>query len=369
MVSSLGNHAVQSCAAARAGLSMAEELTNLDFSGEAMFGVESREGPPTIHGHVVRDIGEGFAGVGKSLVHGAAALDDLLRQRPVADRDHARTGMILHIADASVEDFWAKRAGQSAAPSVRWRELTNELPQRLAESRGLTLAPSHVALHRGGNAGGAAALGDAVARIQKGEIDRCIVGGLDARTEAGFLKAAAQLFQLRTTDNPVGLSPGEAAAFYLVERENDIRHSGRAPLARVSGAWVGRDKSHLLEEDSMPDGVVLAELLRGALAHLGGPSGRGCWVIGDLNGTSRRAQEWSNARVRLSVTHTIDAADQWFPATSFGDTGAASAAVAVCCIARAFQRGYSIGRQPRDAAITWSSSESGAKGVLALQRP
>jgi 3-oxoacyl-[acyl-carrier-protein] synthase-1 len=52
----------------------------------------------------------------------------------------------------------------------------------------------------------------------------------------------------------------------------------------------------------------------------------------------------------------------WLPAASFGDTGAATGAVATCMAARAFERGYA----PGDAALIGLSSESGERGAFGI---
>lgn len=364
MVSALGRDVVTSCAAARAGLSQSAELQNMDFGSDQLFGPETLEGLPTIFGHAVRGAGDGFTGVGKALVQGGIALDDLLRRRPLGERERARTGLVVNVSDYFLEDMAASAMKLAEAPSVRWKGLTELLPQRLAESRGLALAVGHHVIHRGGNAGGAAALSDAVARIRQGQLDRCIVAGIDARTDPPFLKAAAHLFQLRMNDNPVGLCPGEAAAFYLVERESDCMRSGFEPLVRVGGSWSARDTTHLLDEAAPPSGSALTDVVEAALVDLGRDGLGRPWYLGDHNGTSRRATEWAHALVRIRATHDVDPRAAWFPATSFGDVGAASAAVAICCVCRAHERGYA----KQASALVWSSSESGTKGAITLTR-
>jgi 3-oxoacyl-[acyl-carrier-protein] synthase-1 len=365
MVSAIGRDVVTSCAAARAGIAQPSELKSLDFACDADFGEEQKAEFPAVHGHPVRGSGDGFAGLGKVLVQGSDALGDLLHHRPLGERQCARTGLVVNISDHFMIDLDARRQGLQAAPSTRWASMTEALPHRLAESRGLALPPNQHVLHRGGNAGAAAALLDAAGRIRRGEVDRCIVGAIDARTDPLFLKAAARLFQLRMIDNPAGLSPGEAAVFCMVERESEAAYSSYPPIARLVGAWTAEEPVDLLAEEHAPSGHALAQVLHLALTELSrktqvvSPS-----IFADLNGTQRRAIEWSHALVHLRSSHSISPTGAVLNAMSFGDIGAASGLVAVATATRAFVRGYA----KSDTALVAVSSESGAKGAIGLQR-
>jgi 3-oxoacyl-[acyl-carrier-protein] synthase-1 len=76
------------------------------------------------------------------------------------------------------------------------------------------------------------------------------------------------------------------------------------------------------------------------------------WVISDLNGEPYRAIDWGNALVRR--IRALAEPVLWCPALWFGDTGAASGAVALCLAARAFERSY--------APAPWSLVLSSADG-------
>lgn len=366
MVTALGRDAISSCAAARAGLSNPRELTTLDFASDAEFGDELKGERAKVHGHPILGSGDGFTGIGKLLVQGGDALADLLRARPLNDREQRRTGLLVNVSDHYLIDEDASRRGGSQSPSLRWKSSTQWLADRLVEEKGLDLPKSHLFVRHLGNAGGAAVVAEAAQRIARGEVDRFIVGGMDARTDPVFLKAAARLFQLRMIDNPAGLSPGEAAAFLMIERESDAMYSNYPALARLLGAWTATGAADIVAEDVAPNGATLSEVLRMALSELTTKTGGvSPWILGDLNGTQRRAVEWANALVRLRATYSIMPSDAWFGAPSFGDVGAASGPVAVACAVRAFVRGYARS----SVAIVSLSSESGGKGAIGLQRP
>ncbi|WP_437963988.1 beta-ketoacyl synthase N-terminal-like domain-containing protein [Sorangium sp. So ce260] len=369
MVSALGRGAATSCAAARAGLTAASELTVMDFRTQALFGSETLDGPPAVFGHVVKDVAEGFAGPGKALVLGAAALQDLMRRKALSHRELLRTGLVVNLSDAAVQDADARSSRafgvHEPVPSATWRARTALVAQRLADMTELPIPGELQAVRHAGNAGLSLAIETALAMIREGRADRCLVGGIDSRVEPGFIKAAARLRLLRTNENPVGLIPGEGAAFFLIEpidpRRVAIDPAG-APLAFLESVASAGDLAGLLSE-AAPSGAALARAVAGALSASGAAERSiQAWLMGDLNGTERRAMEWGRALMRLRGETDVGGLPCWFPAESFGDTGAASAAMALCMAVRAFERGYA----PAPRCVIWMSSEGGAKGAVVL---
>ena len=114
---------------------------------------------------------------------------------------------------------------------------------------------------------------------------------------------------------------------------------------------------------AMMDHDALTEAVRSALPSQEGRAGRDLWFIGDLDGTERRAMEWARALTRLHAEHDIGNAPLWIPAASFGSTGAASGAIALCMAARAFERGHAPARQ----CSVWMCSEAGARGAVLVR--
>lgn len=370
MVSSLGRDVITSCAAARAGLSSARELLVMD---DAVFGLEEDDSAAAVSGHVARGVADGFTGVGKALTLGAAALLDLLQRRQLTERESVRAAMYLNLSDHAVEDahhaaLRARADGDDdeegappEIPSEAWKRRTAGLLPRLLEAVGLSLDPGHQHLLHGGRAGVVSALQSAMRSLRTGAVDRCIVGGIDSRVEPRFLRAAAALGVLRTNESPTGLIPGEAAAFFMIERAQHVglRTPGATPVL-VTGAAISEEPGGSLG-DRPPTGGALSAVIAGLLAQ---PDVRqtASFVVSDLDGTERAALDWAHTLVRLRREHAFGDMPVWCPATSFGDTGAAAGAVAACLAARAFERGYA----PGPGALVCLSSESGARGAFGL---
>jgi len=212
----------------------------------------------------------------------------------------------------------------------------------------------------GEHAGFAGALQIAADMVASGQLDRCLVGAADSLLDPEFLLAGAVSGLVKTSVNPTGFVPGEAAAFILVEKASEARHQGARPLASFLCGPLVRGAFDRFSEEP-PDGVVLARAIRELLARQPQHSDVAL-VIGDLNGDEYRARNWGNALVRLRNSHGLADAPMWIPALGFGETGSASGAVGLCLAARAIERGH-LGR---GAALTWLSDESGAGAAIMI---
>ena len=365
MVTSLGHDATSACAAARAGLSGGALIDTLSVATDMRFGREDFDGPPWLFGHAVPGLAKGFAGAGKALELGAVALADLAASRPLSERELARAGLWLVVSEHFVHDSAAaleipRPPDGDELPSAHWKRQAAGLAKSLARRARLTqLAESHV--DHGGHAGFVACIDAAAAAIRSGNIDRAIVGGIESRVEPSFLLAAATLGLLKTRDHPVGLMPGEAASFVLLERRADADRHGAAYQATLGTTASARDPIHQLA-DRPAHGSVLADLVRRCLqAPSSPPRAADCFSICDLNGAERRAVDWGCALAKVHRAFHLDPVP-WLPASAFGDTGAAAGPVAACLAVRAFARRYA----PAPIALVCLSSESGAKGALTL---
>jgi 3-oxoacyl-[acyl-carrier-protein] synthase-1 len=369
MVTALGHDAMTACAASRARLSMASELTTLMFGGDAVFGLEDLDGTPLVSGHAVRGLGDGFTGLAKAQLFGVAALQDLQSRRRLTEAEIERTALCLNLSDSFVEDAHLKQLQDNGhaedddrPPSEGYRRRYAELPPRLVENSGLDVSQQHRSVVHGGHAGFAVCLDHAASLLQGGAVERCLIGGIDSRVDPPFVKAAAALNILKTSLNPVGLIPGEAAAFVLVESSGACRSAGIRPLATI-GAWTQGQEGAAYFDDAPSTGQALGHTIEAVLDTDAAAREGLAWVLPDLNGTTRRASEWGNTLVRLQQGLAIADYPTWLPAESFGDAGAAAGPLAMCMIARAFERSYAPGR----AALATLASERGSRAAVTVR--
>ena len=368
MISSLGHDVVTSCAAARAGLARRAELETFSVYSE-----EEWSEVPVI-GHTVAGFSDGFEGAGRLVRLASAALADLLDYAQLTPADFSRTGLYLNLPSGYFQKAYASHGtngepSPDVEPSAGIDELKEycrtALANRVAELNGIRLPIGGTPVLFGDHAGVAAAILDASRRLQAGERDSYVVGGIDCCVESDFLQAASSFGLLKDDEHPIAFIPGEAAAFVLLEPLTRARARGARIEGIIEGASVASEPCHRLSGDPSV-GVALASTIEATLEGLPDKGRNTGLVIGDLNGDSFRATEWGYAIVRLLQRYPwLQDQRQWYPADAFGEVGAATGAVGICTAVRAFARDYA----GTDDVLMWLSSDDGRKGSLCLRNP
>ena len=365
MLCAIGRNVVTSCASARAGITRESELTVANFTSDQLWGNE-----PVV-GHTAVSIAQGFTGLGKVISLGSLALQDLMRRTNIGEQDTNRTGLYINLSDKYCEDAQAKveydeaRADTSydwSLPSHSWREESRQLIPRLASLCELDIPVSNQAIYYGNHAGVVEAVLDAVKNIVSGNLDRCIIGGIDSCIEPRYLIAAALNGLLKTAVNPAGFMPGEAAAFFLLERLNHALSCDTEVWGIIEAPSLAAEKCQRLSGDPSL-GIALAQAIETSLSSLDRAEHEIGLVIGDLSGDPFSATEWGYAVICLERMFGIADLPLWLPSVSFGEVGAATGAVSVCLGIRALQRGYAR----TDGILVWLSSDSGSKGAFCLK--
>lgn len=155
--------------------------------------------------------------------------------------------------------------------------------------------------------------------------------------------------RLLSGGNGVGLQPGEAAAFVTLEPIGP-----RPALGRPGAGALGHEPDHLYS--GRP---ALGKGLAATAKQL--PSREAAWPLSDCNGEMHRSTEWGYAAIQNEVLRSsLDHAT--YPATSVGDTGAASPAVGLVLALRAFAQGYA----PTDTALLLAADALGPRGILTI---
>lgn len=349
MCSSLGN-TVLACAAARAGVSMSRDLVDVVIS--------CRDGTDAaVTGHPV-PAAAGFRGRGKQVRLGLAALEDLLEQDDLRSQSSEKLGIYLCL----------RARGRPSAPGgnavVGNRSEGNRLCAQVTALAGLPVPEANWSYVEEGHAGFVHAVMDASARLRAGSWHRCLIGGIDSLLDDAELESLHASGRLKTPDKPDGLQPGEAGAFVLLERLDAAQRRGAAVMALLGAASIATEPDHAQSERPCR-GVALTKAISQALVGSASQEREGLWLISDHNGEHARATELAYTLARMARDFpSLASGAPWCPAMSFGDTGAASAAVAACLAARAFVRGYA----PGPTAVILSSSDREPRGALRLER-
>lgn len=366
MVSSLGSDVVMACAAARAGLvrpAPLELLMQSPEDGEA----------EAVEGHPAGELTRGFEGFARLVRLTALGLGDLLRQVPDGPWRSTQTGFYLALPDPlrihtglDLIAHESTRAERSEQAREAMEEPADDIAPRLlraaAQLAGWPVDPPLRFSTTSGHTGVAEALQRAMDDLQRGRVGAAVVGGVDSLLEEDVLMWLHNTGRLKRSGVPVGLLPGEAAAFCVLETVRTVRARGDRPLAVVQAVHLEDDDRTLLS-GAPPDGIALAKTLVQAVDTAGLPHPTAPWVLSDQNGETYRALEWGHVLVRLASTLPALASPVvWYPAASFGDVGAASGAVAICVAIHAFNRGGA----PNAIAVIASSAEGVRRTAISI---
>jgi len=357
MVTALGLDWETSCAASRAGILRASVLDHFPFQTEQI------GEPQFARGHQVDLLAKGFEGYGRLLrllagamreiylrfvahpdtLRGAAvylSLPDPVRSQPQIERDSFDDTEL----DPSPDD-WALRLTTQASRLAGW-------PQ----------APRLQGLSVAGHAGFAQVLQRAIAALDSGKADSCIVGGVDSLLDEDTLTWLLKTNRLKHPAHAAGLMPGEGAALFL------LTTSANALLEICSLEAVNLgEESQTFMDDKAANGSGLWRTVR-TLSSWNSQrrSSKPIRVslTSDHNGEVYRARELGGFLVRcrgeIQIENDLPVV---LPAISFGDTGAASGAIGMAVSARSLSRGY----LPPIHNIVLSTSDGPLRGAILLR--
>lgn len=341
MVTPLGDGADASCAALRAGISRYQEMPWLGA------GLVDRDERPVIPvGATIREWAEGYTGLGRFTRLAANALRDLFDRAGVTPADLASAAVYVALPE-------------EGRPGVDPR-VASSLGARIDEWLGLRSALRMKAIPRG-HAGFVEALSLAARDVAEGRAPRAIVGGVDSLVDARTVEALFRAKRLKAGDRPVGLFPGEGAAFALIE---PIATASKRPAwSRVTIEGAATSTEGALDPSKPSLGVGLGDALRRTMAALADRGESVGLVVSDMNG-----EPWRSEELAYAMTRALSGAKTpfrlWHAADCIGDTGAAAPAVGLGMAARALAKGYA-----RTAtALVVASSDGGLKGSFAVRK-
>lgn len=342
-------------AAHRAGIVRASALSH------CRVGSADLEEVPAI-GRPVRGRTEGFIQAGLWCRLALGAFEDLSADAAPTPADiWQRTALIACLPHLDPGRF-AVPVPDPQAPRVADALVDATFFQPLVAIAGIA-APPELRESVFGHCGLALALTRATERLRAdGRIQRVLVLAADSYTDAQSLGWLLQDGRLRTDANAEGVIPGEAGAAILLERPASAATRKATVLARISPGTVHCEPG---ADDDAPaaSGVRIAATLERALQGIEPAAARDAYV--DLNGEAWRASAWGHAQVTLQAAGVREGLRPNYPATGFGELGAAAAPVALGLAVRSFARGYGTAA----GAVICSLDERRAASALALLRP
>ncbi|WP_437274743.1 hypothetical protein WME90_26190 [Sorangium sp. So ce375] len=348
---SVGRDLMTATAAIRAGLSRPSPLPHF-----SLLDPDSHEPLPLL-GHAVEGLTDGFSGVGRWLQLATCALEGLSRAGRLPSRDDASFWEHTRLAVVTPALDEERFAYQAHCQSDR---IFESYVTPLLEAVGGRVSAAHATVISEGHRGVLRAIAD-TSRLLRPPLERVLVIAADSWLDMASLEWLAAAGRLKGQENPIGLPPGEAAGALLLERRDAAERRGASLCATIVAAVVGDEQTPLrLGASGRPR--ALATAVETALNEACVQAPFAGDLIADLNGEPWRASHFGATAAQLSP-RLLGATRLVLPASSTGDTGAASGAVAVACAAHALQRGYAAAR----SALVVSSSESGEVGALVIQ--
>ena len=211
-----------------------------------------------------------------------------------------------------------------------------------------------------GHSAGLMAMEEASRKIRQGQLDFCLVGGVDSYMEAETLEWLDDEGQLMSGENRSGFPPGESAGFLLMASTNAAYHTKLDVLARIVSVETAVEKSRI-KTDTICIGKGLTKAINDACRSLSLPNEKISDVYCDLNGERYRSEEFTFTVLRVQAAF-VSVIENITPADCWGDVGAASGPLFACLTVRSGLRGYAKG--PR--SLLWTSSEGGYRSAAIL---
>ena len=261
---------------------------------------------------------------------------------------------------APVAARWAIALGLPSARPGLEGDMAQQLMKRIAARHQSTFGGA--AVFQAGHAAGLLGLQAALARLEQGALDACVVAGVDSWVHADtleWLERNDQLHGAGRLNNAWGFIPGEAGAALLLMGERAVHATGLEPLARVLGVGTAQEPNRI-KTKTVCIGEGLTAAFRDALVAM--PQGEKVSdIYCDLNGEPYRADEFGFTALRTKE-HFESASDFVAPADCWGDVAAAGSLLHVMLACAAGHKNYAKGQ----LAFVWASSEMGERAAALL---
>lgn len=219
----------------------------------------------------------------------------------------------------------------------------------LSEKLGGRFAPGSRLLD-GGPAALIGCLTDAAERLARSDADQILLIGVDSLLNAADFARLRQAGRLHG-DSAQGLVPGEGAGAVLLTAQP-------GPGMRIRAVGLADEADTVLGE-RQSQGRGMQRALEAACRNEGCAESNVNFVVSNFNGERYGALEALVFRARFYRTHR-DYMATAYPAMSFGETGAAGAAIALAMAADAFANGYAPGR----CAMLELASDEGLRAAV-----
>jgi 3-oxoacyl-[acyl-carrier-protein] synthase-1 len=277
---------------------------------------------------------------------GVQCLKELMPKSKLKRKDLGRCGLLLALPQKDeVVSKWA---------------LEDRYIQQITRTTGLTSFATTGSSCRG-SAGVFSLLNRAQSMIESGEVDCCIVGGIDTYIDYDRLDLYDSQWRIKSERNVDGFIPGEGAVMFLLEKASAAANRNIEKLAALSKV-VGDVEPNNIRSGKNSSGTGLGNAIA-KLQQITGLEEKIAWTFSDMNGESYRGYEWGIVLVRHNALfdeqHLLD-----HPADCVGESGAAGGALLVAQAAFSFAKGMNAA----DNALIYVSSDQGERAAMLVQK-
>ncbi len=179
---------------------------------------------------------------------------------------------------------------------------------------------------RNGSVGVFSLINEAIDLLQSGQLNQCIVGGVDSYLLESRMKHFDQLWRVKSTRNVDGFIPGEASIMLMLETKEHAASRGADVLAKVGGVGFGVEPNNFNSERAS-SGQGLTQAIKAALESSSANEEINT-IACDLNGESYYSQELGLIQTRLGI-RLNSVTEISHPADCCGSVGAASGALLI----------------------------------------
>ena len=201
---------------------------------------------------------------------------------------------------------------------------------------------------------------EASRQIRQGQIEFCLIGGVDSYMEAETLEWLDDEGQLMSGQNRSGFPPGESSGFCLLASRETAYRNRLTILAEIVGVATTIEKNRIKTE-TICTGDGLSSAFYAITSKIKLPEEKINAIYCDINGERYRTEEFVFTALRQQAAF-VDVHDTTHPADCWGDIGAASGPLFTCLAVASSQRGYAKGLR----SFIWTSSEGGQRSGALL---
>lgn len=213
-----------------------------------------------------------------------------------------------------------------------------------------------------GHAAVLAGIAEARLRIERGQSELCVVGGVDSYLHHETLDSLQAERQLATADARSAFYPGEGAGFVAIASDGARRRHQLPSLATLHGTGVARETKLIKsDEDNLGEGLTEAVLTAAADVRISDEVIEEVYC--DINGERYRGEEWGFVLLRAARLFR-DGTRYRCPSAGWGDMGAACGALHTTLAISRWQGASSRG----PLAMIWGSSEGGLRAAVVLRQ-